>query len=214
MNLVGIKSDKKTLAVLVVNKNDNNDKAYKLKMAHNFPFKINYVITGFVNGDMQNVFILVENITDGNFCLHYFDTKSKKCEKLCDSSIIPFLIRGDDGGKCLVVQDRGVLKQFTVVNEPPYKDNVKKWLDGSISLRKYHSSATLDFNGDGKPDLALDTEKNNKSVLYLLIGGEIHDMKESLNVPNSSGPFVFEDFNRDGYTDLCYVVNDRDGRRI
>lgn len=214
--LVGLRTNKRTLVVLVPenSKDSSNTVDYMTKYEKRFDFNIYYIITGLVNEHDENTYILVEK-TKKAYNIHYFDFAEQESIFLGDSVVMPFLIVDKDLKRCLITVNQGRINKLAIVNKKPDVRTAKEFEDnvGTSCIRANHSSAFIDLNNDSRPDIALDTEDNGERVLLILLlnAKGLKESRQTLTIPENAGPLIFEDFNRDGKTDLCYVYSDEKG---
>jgi hypothetical protein len=72
--------------------------------------------------------------------------------------------------------------------------------------------AVADFNGDGKPDIAVSNENSNTIIVFLNDGTGKFGTPVTTSVQNASwiGPIAVGDFNEDGKPDLVLAINGSD----
>ena len=92
---------------------------------------------------------------------------------------------------------------FGTQNGGGQSPNVSVALDSSA---EYQSLATGDFNGDGKPDLAVGSDGSNGSqVIYAYNTGTpaLFSGSQAFNIPNYAYSIAAADFNGDGLSDIA-----------
>ncbi|KRH94382.1 putative membrane protein [Pseudoloma neurophilia] len=186
----------------------------------NVGFSIHHVLTGFVNNTNDNIYLLIERIDNSNppeFNIYSFDPtkENQKPFLVFNSDIMPFLILNTDHERVLIVRNNENAQ--IIVNTPDKKESfelrnffVSDQYNGLTSqliskIPAYHSSTFIDIDNDGCPDIILDIVENKKRKLLMFLTKSKQMVEYEL--PLETGPLLFEDFDRDGFTDMCYVEN-------
>lgn len=203
-NLVGLKSTKDTLVVYEIDteKESAAPKNYKLKCSHKLDFPVYHVITGLVNAQAENAYILVEK--DANFRVHYFDFGMAAPALLHESEMMPFLMVNERLERFFLIRSGGKYLKMVMDPHSETRTRTEPWEREVGDVGRNHTSAFIDLDGDGQPDMIMDTLADGQRVVRMVLSR--YGVK-TVDVPGESGPLVFEDFDRDGRTDMCYVAS-------
>lgn len=212
INLVGTRSTKRTLVVYRMNK-ETQTLTYTLMYEMDVPFEIHFVVTGVVNENDENAYILVEKRESG-FNLHYADINEKKPVLLTETDIMPalvlgknherrFIVRTADGPALLQIEPQSGTKHQILDFHMPRLEHLSA--DTVNDVQAMHSSAFIDLDGDGHPDLVLDTFSSNQRIILVFLTTDSGKTPNKIILRKESGPLVFSDFDHDGQTDVCVV---------
>lgn len=208
-NLVGTDSTRRKLIILKRKK--DNYLEYE-RISKEFNFDIHHVIVGLTNKDNENIYLILEKNGE-RFNIYKYDLNNAEPEKVTETEIMPFFIINEKHNRVFVIRNKQAarllifddyshkLTKFELSKK--YYPEIKE--SDILELQKNHSSAFLDLDGDGHPDLILDIKKKDQRILKMFFTKNL--LKHELILPSNSGPIIFEDFDKSGYMDLCYVEN-------
>lgn len=216
-NLVGTNSLKNKLKIIKCQTKDENTIKYD-EESYEVNFTIHHILTGFTNKEEDNIYVLIEQIdTTPLFKLYSFDLNDKIPVELYETDMMPFFILNSDHERILIVRKGEDVN--LLVNVPEHKGSFETrnfyiseqyfpdlTNDDIKEVPAHHTSAFLDIDGDGHPDIILDTRDSEKRTLkmFLTLSKKIVNYELSLK----TSPIIWEDFNRDGTTDMCFLEND------
>lgn len=218
--LVGMRNNRTTLVTLRL-KNSNGESNIPAQMEtweHTFEFKIRHVIANMVDQNGNDVFIIIEDVSDTRVRMHHFNFTTKETTLLHESDMMPLRMVNEQMDACFLINDAKRLMILTLKDNSIDNKLVEVW-NASVQgiVVKDHTSAYVDVDNDNKADMALDAQDDDgvRVLILVLTHPSTIDKKiQRLELPDGSGPLIFEDLNGNGRVDLCYVCTSSEGNHV
>ncbi|ELQ74639.1 putative membrane protein [Trachipleistophora hominis] len=217
--LVGTRANKKSLVTLTLksSEGESNIPTQIRTWEHALDFRIYHVITNLVDQNAGNVFVIVESVNEERVRMHYLSASTGASRVLCESDIMPLMMTDGEMDPCFLIRDGTHTRVLILRGNAVDNQTVETWGGSALgSIMRDHTSAYVDVDNDSRADVLIDTQEDGERLLLLILTHPSSADKkvQRVRLPEGSGPLIFEDLDRDGKVDLCYVCANSEGNHL
>ncbi|EOB13362.1 hypothetical protein NBO_80g0025 [Nosema bombycis CQ1] len=204
-DFVGTTTDPKHLVVKSYNR-DTKD----FKEIYRYPHKdnIHIVIPANFDGQKNVSLLLVTKISENEYKNAVLFPDNNEVVHLPQTTAAPLLYTQNLSLKpVLLLQISDKLYEFEFSKDKKFtQKKIADLLEKDEKLHKDHTSSMVDLDGDHKSDLVLVVDKKGIKTLKVFKNTENgFSSYFEMALPDTTGPLVFNDFNRNNMNDMAFV---------